>query len=47
MKKYLSTESSRLEENKRIQAMFDVYDKEIGAIVVFIVVQFILWCAII
>ncbi|WP_165395293.1 hypothetical protein [Flagellimonas allohymeniacidonis] len=47
MKKSLSTNISRIEENKRIQEMFDVYNKEIGVIVIFFVIQFVLWCYII
>ncbi len=43
MKKSLSTDSSRLEENKRIQEMFDVYNIEIGAIVIFLIIQFVFW----
>ncbi|PRX55216.1 hypothetical protein ACOKFD_01920 [Flagellimonas sp. S174] len=43
MKKSLSTDISRIEENKKIQKMFDVYNKEVIAIVIFFVIQFVLW----
>ena len=43
MKKSLSTDVSRLEEDKRIKRMFDAYDKEIGAIVIFLTIQFVFW----
>ncbi len=47
MKKSLSTDICNLEHNEKIQKMFDTYDREVKAIVIFFVLQFLFWCFII
>lgn len=47
MEEPLSKDVLMIQENKKIQKMFDVYNKVINAIVIFFIAQFVLWCTII